>query len=86
MSDVQCLLRFTAEEILKRVPKGIQVRLLESAEQLAENPFPKDVKRIAGERFKAYRIRVGDYRIQYAVDYNRRELLIYKIEKRARAY
>jgi len=74
------------KKFLKRVSKEAQVRLIETAELLAEHPFPKDVKRIAGERFKAYRIRVGDYRIQYSVDYNRREVLIYKIEKRARAY
>jgi len=46
----------------------------------------KDVKRIVNRKEKIFRIRVGDYRIQYSVIYEKNLLFISDIDKRSRAY
>lgn len=36
-------------------------------EKLALDPFPQDIKRVVNQKEKVFRVRVGDYRIQYMV-------------------
>lgn len=38
----------------------------------AEYPFPSDSKRIIGRDEKILRIRIGDYRVQYVVYYDKK--------------
>jgi len=64
----------------------LAARLVERIEKLKEDPFPSDVKRVVNRKEKAFRVRVGDYRIQYSVHYDRNLLFISEIEKRPRAY
>ena len=58
----------------------------ERIEKLKEEPFPQDVKRVAGKRDKIFRARVGDYRVQYSVLYERNLIFISDINKRGSAY
>ena len=55
-------------------------------EGLEQDPFPKDVKRVVNQKEKVFMVRVGDYRIQYCVLFDRNLLFITDIEKRERAY
>ena len=75
-----------AKRFLKRAEKQLASRIIERIEKLAENPFPQDVKRVVGRTEKIFRIRLGDYRIQYSVIYERNILFISDIDKRPRAY
>jgi len=75
-----------AERFLKKSPKDLKERILQKIKNLAEDPFPSDSKRIIGRDEKIFRIRVGDYRIQYVIYYDRKEVLISDIDKRERAY
>ena len=61
-------------------------RLMERMQLLAVNPFPQDVKRVGGRKEKIFRVRMGDYRIQYVVLYAENVLLISDVDKRSRAY
>ena len=58
----------------------------ERIEKLKEEPFPQDVKRVVGKKDKIFRVRVGDYRIQYSVIYEKNLIFISDIDKRGRAY
>lgn len=42
------------------------MRLVEAIDKLAENPRPRGCKKLAG-RYDLYRIRVGRYRVVYAI-------------------
>ena len=62
------------------------MRLLDRIERLAGDPFPTDVKRVVNRKEKVFRVRVGDYRIQYSVFYDKMMIFVFDIDKRPRAY
>lgn len=84
---------FTAEfspRTLKEIRKLDPItrkRIGDKVDALEEDPFPKEVERVEGYKDeKVFRVRVGDYRILYLVRYNPNQLIIVKVDKRARVY
>ena len=75
-----------SKRFLKKSDKKLAARILEKIESLAGDPFPSDVKRVVNRKEKIFRIRVGDYRVQYSVLYEKNLIFISDIEKRPRAY
>ena len=75
-----------AKKFLKKCNKNLYDRLMEKIRSLSLNPFPQDVVRVVGRREKVFRVRVGDYRIQYIVYYEKNFILITDVDKRPRAY
>ena len=75
-----------ALKFLKKAEKILQQRLIKKIEELRIEPFPHEVTTVEGYKEKTYRVRVGDYRILYEVDYATNLLGIVKIDKRPRAY
>ena len=75
-----------AKRFLKKSDKQLAVRIVERIEKLAKDPFPSEVKRVMNRKEKIFRIRVGDYRIQYSVLYNEGMIFVSDIDKRPRAY
>ena len=73
-------------KFLKNTDKTTFKRISQKIESLQEKPFMHDTKIIQGYHEKIYRIRVGDYRILYEVDYESNILGIIKIDKRSKAY
>jgi mRNA interferase RelE/StbE len=61
------LFRASFRKDLKRLPRDVAGRIAARIDELADNPFPVGVKKLQGHE-QLYRIRVGDYRIVYAVD------------------
>lgn len=56
----------SARRELKKLPKKVITKIVESVEKLATEPLPVDSRKLSGSNF-TYRIRVGDYRIVYSV-------------------
>jgi len=75
-----------ARRFLKGVESDLAQRLIRRIELLAEDPFPKEVKRIVNRKEKIFRVRVGDYRIQYSVVYEKNLIFISDVDRRERAY
>jgi len=75
-----------ARRFLKGSEKTLSIRLIERIEILGIDPFPTDVKRIVNRKEKIFRIRVGSYRIQYLVLYEKNLIFITDIDKREKAY
>lgn len=75
-----------AKKFLKKAETIVAKRLIDRTENLAVEPFPSDVKRIVNRQEKIFRVRVGDYRIQYCVFYDKNEIFITDIDKRSKAY
>ena len=75
-----------AKKFLKRADKELSSRIIERIEKLKIEPFPSDVKRVVGKRDKIFRVRVGSYRVQYSVFYDKHVIFISDIDKRERAY
>ena len=75
-----------SKKFLKKLDKQIKIRLIKRIEILSEDPFPNDVKRVVNKKEKVFRVRIGDYRVQYMVFYDKNLLFISDVDKRPRAY
>ncbi len=78
-----------ADKFLDKVEKQIAGRLIEAIQDLQQNPFPQGVKRVENQWFegeKVFRIRVGDYRVLYSVNFDKNRIIVVNIDKRPRVY
>lgn len=78
--------------VLERAVKALEhlqprdkTRLLETIAALAENPRPSGVKKLAGHE-PLYRVRVGDFRVIYAIRDNRLMVIVVLVGHRREVY
>lgn len=74
----------SAEKELGRLSSLIQQRIAVALLGLAEQPFPPGVKKLRGST--GYRIRIGDYRVLYTIDAQKKEICISAIGHRKEVY
>ena len=74
-----------AEKVLKRLDGDTLNRVRRAISSLANEPRPGGVKKLAGYE-SLYRIRVGDWRIIYAIEEDRLIVLVLEISPRGGAY
>jgi mRNA interferase RelE/StbE len=74
-----------AAKFLRKADKVLAKRVMQRIEELADEPLPKDSKKIQGSS-STLRVRVGDYRILYEADHDSETLGIIKIDKREKVY
>ena len=74
-----------AKDFLKKCDNSLSSRIIGKVEELTTNPVPHNSVRVVGED-KTFRIRIGDYRVLYEINWAQKYLLIAKIEKRAKVY
>ncbi len=51
---------------IEKLESSIARRIIKKVEELSENPFSKDIKRLKG--CDDFRLRVGDYRIIFSIE------------------
>jgi len=74
-----------AEKTLKRLRGEMLERTRQGIGSLAENPRPSGYKKMMGYD-KLYRIRVGEWRIIYAIEDDQLIVLVLEIAPRGSAY
>ncbi len=74
----------SAEKEMERLPATVHARLSKRILSLEENPRPRGVKKLSGR--EDYRLRVGDYRILYAIDDGNHTVTIVAIGHRREVY
>lgn len=79
------LFKPSARKALAKIPRPIQIRLIEAAEALAADPRPPGVKKLQGDE-NLWRIRVGAYRIVYEIHDARLVVLVVRIGDRKDIY
>ena len=62
-----------AYDSLNKLEPSISRRILKKVDELSENPFSKDIKRLKGSN--DFRLRVGDYRVIFAIEQNTIQIL-----------
>jgi mRNA interferase RelE/StbE len=73
-------------KFLKKLDKNIAKRILDKIDDVFINgPVPSDAKRIIGEH-GVFRIRIGDHRILYRIEYEKQVIVLFKIDKRENVY
>jgi mRNA interferase RelE/StbE len=71
-----------ASKELGRLPKSVQERLVQAIDSLAETPRPPGCRPVKAAPKGTYRIRIGDYRIIYAVMDEKNIVIIARIALR----
>jgi mRNA interferase RelE/StbE len=74
-----------ARRELGNLPRAAQVRIKPRFDALANEPRPPGVKKLSGES-ELYRIRVGDYRVLYAIEDDELVVLVVSVADRKEAY
>jgi mRNA interferase RelE/StbE len=81
----EILFRPRVERDFKRVPPHIRDRLLLEISSLAEDPRPAGAVKLTGSD-NLYRVRVGDYRVIYAIEDDFLVVLVVEVGHRREIY
>lgn len=69
---------------LQGLDSFLSKRIFKKVETLKIDPFTKNIKRLKGE--KAFRLRVGDYRVIFDVDLKKKLITILRLGHRKNIY
>lgn len=75
----------SARKELENLPDAVVDKILARVEQLATTPRPRGCRKLQGEK-DLWRIRVGEYRVVYAIDDRRRTIDVVIVRHRRDAY
>ncbi|KKU57483.1 MAG: plasmid stabilization system [Candidatus Amesbacteria bacterium GW2011_GWA2_47_11b] len=81
---MQIYLSTKADKQLGKLPKAMHQLLIERIEGLANDPFLRGAKKLAGR--ESWRLRVGDYRILYILEKKSRTVVVLSVAHRKEAY
>ena len=71
---------------IKKSDKHIAKRITDKIEELlSNNPVPHTSLTIAGEH-GVYRIRIGEYRAVYRINYESKKIIVFNLDKRSKVY
>lgn len=74
------------QKFLKKLNNESANRIISKIDELlTETPVPHNAKSILGEH-GVFRIRIGDFRALYRINYNENKIIIFKVDKRSRVY
>ena len=75
----------TAERQMRRLPRADQARVARTMLVLANDPFPRGVRKLAGYD-DVFRVRTGRYRILYSVSDRALVIVVLKVGHRKDVY
>lgn len=81
----QVIIHRKAERVLKRLDGDTLERIRQAIRGLASEPRPSGYKKLTGYE-NLYRVRVGDWRIIYAIEDKQLIVLVLEISPRGGAY
>lgn len=84
MYDVVFLDR--AQSDVRRLDRATAQRVIGKLRWLAENFEATKLTALTGPEQGRFRLRVGDYRVVYTVDRNKREIEVYRVRHRREVY
>jgi len=77
------------EKDLSKVPSHIIEKFIRALDELEIDPLrnrPKmDIKKMTGFE-NTYRLRIGDYRVLYSIDFAQQKVLVTSVKHRSKAY
>ncbi len=85
MSAYEIYIEQRAERDLKRLPPEEFERIIANIKTLSTTPRPAGCRKIVGSK-RDWRIRVGEYRVIYEIDDEKRAIMIMRVRHRKEAY
>lgn len=68
MNTFRVIIGISALKQLQGIQKKDAVKIEKQIDSLSRNPRPSGVKKLTGSKEDLYRIRIGNYRVVYAID------------------
>lgn len=69
---------------MDKLPREIHARISKRILSLEDNPRPSGAKKLAGR--EEYRLRIGDYRVLYAIDDEEDAITVFAVVHRREVY
>ena len=85
MASFDIFWKSSDEHYLRRIDHQYIPQILRLIDDLSENPFPNQSRKLRGSE-SSYRIRIGDYRVIYTVDPHARRITVFHVRHRREAY
>ncbi len=85
MADYEVVFVRSARKELEGLDDRLAIRMLNRIEKLGDEPRPAGVRKLRGST-NLWRLRIGDYRVVYAVDDDSRLVDIVAVRHRSDAY
>jgi mRNA interferase RelE/StbE len=85
MANYQIEFRSSANRELSRLDRQVLRRVVAGIDALGDQPRPAGVRKLAGVDH-TYRIRIGEYRVVYTIDDDRKMVSIDRVRHRSDAY
>jgi len=85
MGSFEILWKKSAERDLRKIDPRYIFQILNAVEGLSGNPFPTACRKLKGSD-SSYRLRIGDYRVIYQVDFGSKNVIVYHVRHRREAY
>lgn len=85
MANYRIQFKASAAKEFKKLPLSVKQRVSISLDNLQQEPRPSGVVKLQGEE-PLYRVRVGDYRIVFAVDDDEKIITVTRIRHRQDVY
>jgi mRNA interferase RelE/StbE len=85
MTEYAIVFARSARKELEALPRSLSARIVMRIEALATNPRPRGCRKLHGSE-SIWRIRLGDYRVIYAIDDSARLIDINAVRHRRDAY
>lgn len=83
--EYSVFLKPSADRELAKLPRDVQQRISRKLIELGRNPRPPGVEKLGGGKDE-YRIRVGSYRVIYAIEDDQLIVLVLRIADRKDVY
>jgi len=85
MGSYSVILKPAVEKDLRSLPRKMLARIFERFEALENEPLPRQSLKLEGAD-ELYRVRVGDYRIIYEVNHEKKQITIHHVRHRREVY
>ncbi len=82
----QITVKPSARKELRKLPSYIATPIAKKIDSLAKDPRPEGCKKLVNNKDELWRVRVGDYRILYAIDDEIRIVDIHHVGNRRDIY
>jgi len=85
MGSYKIILKPSVEKDLRSLPQSLVMRIFRQIETLQDDPLPRGARKLSTTE-ELYRVRVGDYRIVYAIDKGGKRVIVYYVRHRRDVY
>ena len=86
MEEWKVIITKSGQKDLENLDQSIQKRIIQKVNWLLENFQEINQEQLSEKWKESYKLRAGNWRVIYKIDYTKREILIFKVRFRDKVY